>query len=497
MFDLIKSLNGSEKRYFNLFLRRHFKGGSVSLTLYETLQRQNTYDEPAAIGATGLGRNHYAVQKTILYKQLLQALIQYNTETDLPQKLQQEIFATKILLQKGLTQQAKVKQNQIRQSAEQYEQHEVMLQALQLGAAIAAREQFRDTDMEDIDMYHQNTASITDQIWLESLWRYTYNAAQKIQLQAGGKSEANAGRVKSLLKKATIQSGKKSLTRKAQMDKMQTEALYHFMHRDAVKAFRINTAFIAMIEADSTLISLYPQRYFSALNNYLIDCFNLSETGSFQQTLSKMRGLKENPAFRKLLNLEINIFRITYQAELNFLIARGEFEQAAELLEPVKNGLKEHKDNIPIHHRINMEYLCAYALFGSGQYSAASSMLDGVQRYRRTDTAAAPDVMAAVMQVLCHYELKNYSIIDSLVKSAKRKLKQHNEMASESTLELLNSVSHFAVKQPQKSDWEKLGVKLDRALDKTETTYSNYFDYRTYVASKAAAISYAKAWRTR
>lgn len=495
LFDLINGLTGSEKRYFNLFLRRHFKEGGASLTLYQTLQNQSTYDETAAIRATGLSRNHYAVQKTILYKQLLQALIQYNAETDPLQKLQQEVFAAKILLQKGLTAQAKAKLQHVKDAAGKYEQHEVMLQIIQMETAIAAREQFRHTTREGILAYHTEIADSTAMLMTESTWRTTYNRAQHIQLQAGGKSDTKAREVKALLKSTATQTARKKLTQKALMDKMQSEALYHFMNRDTVRAFQANTEFISMMESDGTLIQLYPQRYFAALNNYLIDCFNLSETAAFQQTLTKMRGLKDNPAFRKLLNLEVNIFRITYQAELNYLISSGGFGHALSILDTVRDGLKDYKDSIPIHYRVNLEYLCAYALFGAGQHAAASSALDNVQQYSRTDTALAPAVMTAVMQVLCHYELKNYSIIDSLVKSAKRKLKQHKEMPSDGILELLNGINAFAVKQPTAVDWQKLQAKLDSSQDKTDASYSGYFDYRTYVAARTESITYAEAWQ--
>lgn len=485
LYELIKSLNGSEKRYFTLYLQRHFKDGNISLSLFHTLQKQSEYNEDAAIEAIGVSKNHFAVQKTILYKQLLQALIQYNADSDAIQKLQQEVFAAKILLQKGLIQQAKVKVKQFKTDALRYEQHEVIMQAIQLETAIAAREQFRNVSAEDIRHYYDETAQMADEILTESSYRYAYNAAQKIQLQAGGKSDVKAKEVRALLKNADTRRAKKTLTRKALMDKMQTEALYHFMNRDTVKAFDINTEFIKMMETDEALIPLYPQRYFAALNNYLIDCFNLAETNALQTTLIKMRALKDNPAFKKLSNLEVNIFRITYQAELNYLISQGKFSGALKTVDAVKAGLQKYGESIPVHHRMNLEYLCAYVLFGAGKYEAASITLDSVQQYSRAETAAAPDVMTAVMQVICHYEMKSYSIIDSLVKSCKRKLNNHREMMSDGIFELLNAINAYAVKLPTGSDWKKLEAKLEASDTKTDSAYYGYFDYRVYVAAKA------------
>jgi hypothetical protein len=497
LFDLIKSLTNSEKRYFTLYCQRHFSEDNHSLRLFQSIAKQNEYNETKALRETGLAKNNFAVQKNILYNQILAALIQYDTAGSLAMQMQQDIFACQKLMQKGLIQQARSKLNQIKADAEKYELHETGLQALQIEAALNAREQYRHTSETDLERWLEANKLLTEKISAEAYFKNINSRAQKLQLSTGGKSTSSTQSVQSILNEANKKMPTMNLTEKSRMDLLQTEALYQFMSGNTSKAFEINGSFIALMESQRHWIQFFPQRYFSALNNYLIDCFVLKRQAELLRGLEKMRALKDDPAFKKTTNLEPNIFRITYQIELNYLIAGGQFSLALEILPDVKAGLAKHHGKIPLHHQMNMEYLSAYVLFGAGHYHKASSQIDVLQQYSRSETAALIDDVAAIMQVICHYELGNYSILDSLVKSCKRKLNERkNTMPPDLEFDLLNGLINFSVKEPTVSDWKKLWTKLTKNTggDKPDTPHSEYFDFFTYVYAKSQKLTYQEAW---
>ena len=76
VFDLIKSLTNSEKRYFSLFAQRHYPEDNHSLRLFHIVGKQDKYAEKEAMEKAELSKNNFAVQKNILYNQILTALIQ-------------------------------------------------------------------------------------------------------------------------------------------------------------------------------------------------------------------------------------------------------------------------------------------------------------------------------------------------------------------------------------------------------------------------------------
>ena len=497
LFDLIKSLTNSEKRYFSLFAARHYPEDNHSLRLFHIIGKQNKYDESEAMEQSGLGKNNFAVQKNILYNQILTALIQFDSAGSIAIKMQQDVFACQKLMQKGLIMQAKTKLRQVKADAAKYEMHEIGLQALQIEANIYAREQYKSITAKELDNWYAENLLLTQKIDAESFAKHTISKAQKIQLSVGGKSVLHTDAVKTLLEEVKKKEKGLNLTQKATMDLMQTQALYHFMDQDTAKAFAINQNFISLMESQRHWIQFYPQRYFSALNNYLIDCFVLKKEQELRSGLEKMRSLKTDAAFKKTANLEPNVFRITYQVELNYLIAGGQFYMASQIVPEVREGLDKHQGKIPQHHQMNMEYLVAYVLFGVGKYEEASTQLDKLQQYSRSETAALIDDVAAIMQVVCHYEMLNYSILDSLVKSCKRKLGERKKsMPADLEFDVLNAILSFSVKEPGTKDWQKLWDKLCKSNkgQKPHSPHNDYFDLFNYVYAKSLKKTYEAVW---
>jgi len=498
LFNLIKSLTNSEKRYFNLFASRHYAEGNHSLRLFHIIGKQGQYDEAQAIRDMGLGKNNFAVQKNILYDQILTALIQFDTAGSIAIRLQHDVFACQKLMQKDLLVQARSKLKQVKSEATKYEIHEVSAEVLQIEISLNAREQYKNITSKDIDQWYTENSLLMRKLESEAYSKYTISKAQKVQLSAGGKSVSYTGAVKEILDEAKRKEPELILTQKAKMDFLQTEALYHFMNQDTAKAFAINEEFLTLIESQPHLIQFSPQRYFSALNNYLIDCFVLKKEKQLQSGLDKMRSLENDKAFKKTVNLEPNIFRITYQIELNYLIAAGQFSKAMEILPIVKDGLAKYQTKIPLQHYMNMEYLVAYVLIGAGKYQDASTQLDKLQQYSRSDTATLIDDVAAIMQVVCHYEMQNYSILDSLIKSCKRKLGSHKKhMPAGLEFDVLNALLSFSIKEPGTKDWQKLWDKLCKGANgqKPQSPHNDYFDLFNYVYSKSIKKSYEQAWK--
>ena len=81
LFDLIKTLGKSEKRFFQQFAHRHStKGKNIYYQLFKMISEQSTYDE-GQIKQQFVGEKaakNLAVVKKQLYEQLVLALHQYH-----------------------------------------------------------------------------------------------------------------------------------------------------------------------------------------------------------------------------------------------------------------------------------------------------------------------------------------------------------------------------------------------------------------------------------
>ena len=90
LFDLIKMMSASEKRYFQKYAQRHSNGkANQYLQLFHTISSIQEYDEAEikkAMKDTTIV-SHFAVTKRYLYEQVLDSLHHYHLNQRLEEKI--------------------------------------------------------------------------------------------------------------------------------------------------------------------------------------------------------------------------------------------------------------------------------------------------------------------------------------------------------------------------------------------------------------------------
>jgi hypothetical protein len=103
IFELIKSLNKNEKRYFRIYAAMQ-KGNKNYLKLFEEIQKQSVYNEKAI--KEKLKREKFVKQfsftKHYLYELIIKSLVSYKTVTSIDNRIHTRIMECKILFEKGL-----------------------------------------------------------------------------------------------------------------------------------------------------------------------------------------------------------------------------------------------------------------------------------------------------------------------------------------------------------------------------------------------------------
>lgn len=106
VFELVKSLSTSEKRYFKIFASLHTVGDKNKyLTLFDLIETQEKYDEAELIQAMDeQGGVTFSKLKKYLYDLILKALRNYNADRNGVHELTSTINDLNILFSKGLYQ---------------------------------------------------------------------------------------------------------------------------------------------------------------------------------------------------------------------------------------------------------------------------------------------------------------------------------------------------------------------------------------------------------
>lgn len=496
LFQLITSLNLSEKRYCSIYLAKHGDEDNRYLKLFDLLKEQTAYNSKEALQGLGYSKkpNHYAVLKKQLYEQLLDALHQFDLFSNPEQQLLRSIHQCHLLLQKGLFAQCEKRMKSLSKTAEDMNHYEAQLQLQNLRMIMYARKYYRSVSENDLEQWQQDVQGILYDLQTTATYRYTSSLIYKMQYEAGGRSKELASKMKAIVKLPLFAKEASATTLRAQLDFYQVNALYHFTNLETDKAVGYNERFLALLESKSVMMQQLSDRYFSVLNNYLIDCLLLKKYDTLEKGIAKLRGLPEIAAFKRLANFDANVFRLGYLLELNYKIAAGNFTEAYKSIGAIKKGLAEYDERIVKHNRITLQYLMAYICFALGKYDEAIDYLWPILQEKEAAVAEEVQLAARMLQVLSHFEKKDEMLLPALIKSIRRLLQDKDE-AYDIQRAVLSFINTSLTKPATADKWLALSnATINLSGNKKTANSLNLFNYNVWAQAHAQALPFSKAW---
>src|SRR5690349_8908143 len=104
LFQLIKSLEKSEKRNFKLYVKRHSGGEDLKIVqLFDALDKMDEYDEELVLRKNkAIRKQQLSNMKAHLYRQILSSMRLIKNENNIDIQLHEQMDYARILYNKGL-----------------------------------------------------------------------------------------------------------------------------------------------------------------------------------------------------------------------------------------------------------------------------------------------------------------------------------------------------------------------------------------------------------
>lgn len=124
LFQLVKSLEKSEKRNFKLFVKRNSAADDLkTIQLFDALDKMTEYDEKQLLKkASGIKKQQLSNSKAHLYKQILASLRLIREENNIDIQLHEQMDHARILFNKGLYLQTLKILEKLKETAKAYHQ---------------------------------------------------------------------------------------------------------------------------------------------------------------------------------------------------------------------------------------------------------------------------------------------------------------------------------------------------------------------------------------
>jgi len=490
LFELIKSLNKSEKRYFKLFSSRHTIGEENGyLRLFDFIDKMNTYQEDLIFmhfkGQALL--NKFSITKARLYNNILRSLDSFNASTSKDSQLFRSLSCADILYDKGLYKQCEKILNSAEKQAIKYERFNILLEIKQKQKKLIENELYTEIKATQITKMFEDEQKLIREIeTYHQLWNVKSLLFQEINLKGNVRDERDTLKLKALVDQIS--------EIRVQDHAVKIKYLYHHIHsayyfsvNDLESSFYHLDANAKLLEGNSVALSNRPNLYFSLLTNIIYVSTQLKKYEEAQTFLSKLKNLSTKGKQQKTLDLDIKYFSSSYSLELFLLTEKGDYSKAIELIPEIEEGYRLYGNNINSLRKAYIDFKVSVIYLSIGEYSLALNWINKILNESKIDQKRDIFCFAQLINLILHFELNNKRFLPYAINSTKRYLKNRNRIYGfeELFLKLIKEMS----KSDDLFDLEEKLIPIEKELvrlkdDPKEQVVFEYFDFLTWVQSK-------------
>lgn len=503
LFDLIKSLSKSEKRYFKLWTSRNGSKEDKYLQLFDAVEKQKIYDEHKMLQSKKLSNGvikNFRFNKHYLYNLILRSLNSFHSESSVDAELKDMLHTVEVLNEKGLFEQCKKIVLKGKKISEKYENYLCHLNFLKW----------------EINLMDSNSHLGITQAGLKKAYKQVFEVLKK---------HGDLNKYSMLITLSTIDGVKKGVARNAkerkaiqniqdmdlgnsknEMDETklsygEKEIIYFHKHKlarlneDVKMALYYLQCLEKLTETKPHRIKEHPLRYISTLDN-LIACKRILNHYDIDETIKKFKQipLKYGIKSARIKNI---IFYRACNLELNNYIHTGEFKKGLIVVNDILNQQKRSHLKVNNKEReIVLYYNMALIFFGVEKYASANLYLNKIINDTTSDLRSDIYSYARILQLITHYEMGNQELIDYMVRSTYRFLIKRKNLNK-----FENAILDFIKKKTPKINSKKeaniafkgfkeeLLIVLKKPFEKKAL---DYFDFISWLDSKIENKKFAE-----
>ena len=497
LFELIKSLNKSEKRYFKLFSSRHTIGEENGyLRLFDFIDKMDEYQEDLIFmhfkGQPLL--NKFSITKGRLYQNILRSLDSFNTNNSKEAQIYQQLHSAEILFNKGLYKQVEKILNSAEKQAVKYEMHRILLIVLDKQKRLVEKDLYADIKTESIHKMCAKEARVIDEVSTQQfLWKIKSLLFHEINTNGNVRNEKDTIKLRQLIDEIP-EFEIETYSVKTNYLYNHIKSAYYFSVNDLPCSYHHLELNLKAIEGDKSIFNDAPNIYFSVLTNLIYVSTRLKKFDIATDYLNKLKELmpKENESSN--LDLNIKYFSSWCSLQLFLFTEKAAFQKAIDLIPEINHAYQLYGDRINNLRKAYIDFKVGIAYFSIGEYNEALSWINKILNEEKIDSKQDIFCFAQLINLLIHYELKNDRFLPYAINATKRYFKNRNLIYKFETV-FLKMISQIS-KTNDVFDREEILVPLAKELealklDPKEQVVFEYFDFHTWVKSKIDRKKYA------
>ncbi len=486
LFKLIKSLEQAEKRYFKVFTTMHIKGGDTNnyAKLFDAIDSQDTYNEEEIKkqfkGEKFLHQLHVA--KNYLYNNILKSLRLYHSEKSKLNELMDILRDVQILYDKSLYKQCRKLLDKAKKIAVTYEKHAQILAVLDWEKTLARTSAYADIGDKELLGYYNDYRKTMEEIEnINEYWRLATELFLLRKRKGEIRNKEDLRKFNQIIKHPLMKDESSARTFLSKTFYFNTMGLYYLTNKDYENLNKYCIKLVKHLESNQYLFK--EDNYVSALYNLLLVQIELKNFDGALSTIGKLRSIDSES-----VTIQSRIFVTSYDTELNLYLRTGEFEKGLKLVDAIEEGLNKYKGKMNMESVILFEYNIAYVYFGTGRFDEALKWTNLIINNKELTIRDDIQCFARILNILIHFELGNYDLIEYIIKSTRRYLSNKNTLNrfELTVLSHIRKLINTKTEKEQRVIFDEWKHELESmSSDFLEIRALEYFDFISWIESKS------------
>lgn len=498
LFDLIKSLSKSEKRFFKLTSSLQ-SGDKNYLKIFDFIDKQLEYDEEELKDFYKDEKfiNHLPSEKNHLYKLILKSLRGFHSDNSVSAILKEEIKNVELLYKKSLYKECRKFLIRAKNLAEEHEKFYYWFELISWEKLLIEEDYEQGNFTYDLDKLIKEELDVIAKLRNLAEYQMIYSRINYIFRRGGFVTKPeDVSAVDEIANHHLIKGKNTALSSRAASICYYIQGLCNATKRDyetALEKFN-KTKFI--LDNNPKIKNSLAKRYVRTLHNLILANISLKNYNKADQLIKDLEALQDAKGFGSY-DVKVKIFSCVYNSRIMVSYRKGSFQSTLTIVDEMIDGLNHYGDKLPKEQVILFSYHIAYVYFGAGLYRDAlkwvNSILNDNEQRLRQDIYS----YARIFNLVLHYELGNYDLLEYLMKSTTRRIKKssHSEEVELSIIRLLKKVIRLGAKARVEA-FEEYSAELNSLLLKEDQqVILDYFNVTAWTESKVHNISFEEAVR--
>lgn len=482
LYDLIKSMTMSEKRYFKIFSSKHVLGeGNDYVKLFDAIDAMDSYDEPLLKKEPFV--KNLSAEKNYLRKLVLKSLVAFNSNLNTKVKVMGLIQNAEVLYHKGLYAQAEKQCKKAVNLADSSELFTHKIVAYELLIELVSK-QFE---------YDEAIESIEDLI-KEMKRTENFHAVQNVTMKVY-RDTWKYGTARSNEEKEFIQdyindlknSGFQPLSERSKMYQLGLQLAHALYVNDHERMLTVSVQMSQLYEKNDYLIEYSTIGYLASL--YYAG-WALSLKKKYIEALvyaQKLENLKDSFGIQTSNNKSARIFFYSNLIKIDCLLKMDKYSEVESSINIVLNDLDKYSGHIGVVHLYELYFLLAKFYFVRGKYRDALRYTNHI--LNDTKLKSRKDLLSVVrlLNLLIHFEMGNDFTLEYLTKNTFNYFNSKNRLfkVERELINFMTGRNRDLHLDKYQSDLIQLrdAMRLHKQ-DEFEGSAFNYFDFEYWAQSK-------------